>query len=785
MTDTVYISFFENFTAKSIRTADLTLEELKTRILAASASKKDRLPWLKMAVFGSKRTVKQSLRHDANVLYITGIELDYDGPDDPDAKWIGFDQAVELVRAINIKALVYTSPSHTAATPKWRILAPTCEPLSADQRAKLVARVNGHIGCPIKKKESFTLSQAYYYGRSLENKNSNHMAMVLDGDYVDRRTDLKQYEDAGKYQSGHQGKKSQSSNSFSDFADENARKDYQQGMHGFTLIMTELGDGPGLKGYNDVLTRAVASYVALHNGNKYDRDKLKALLREAVEAAPKGPNRSIHDIVRYKSDYYYEDIIGTAERKFIRENTKTIEDFVAYLPLHNYIYIPTGEHWPLASVNSCLPPVPMVDIKGRPLMKTGKHKNVQKTQKPAEWLDLNNAVEQKTWVPGEPQMIRDKVMPQGGGNGWIADPGAKVFNLYQPPTISHGNPKAALPWINHVRKVYPDDADHIIYYLAYKVQHPADKINHAMVLGGAPGIGKDTMLEPVKKAVGPWNFQEIDPSQIFAPFNPFLQAVILRISEARDQGESGQYKFHDHMKRICASPPDVLMVNSKHVNEYYIPNCCGVVMTTNHKTGALWLPSNDRRTYIAWSTLTEADFAINYWKDIWEWLGKGEGNHHVTAYLQTLDLSGFDAKAPPKKTDAFYAVVDAGIPDKEDEIADAVDAVGRPDALTLEQIELVSDPNLEEWLIDIRNGVKIHYRLEAVGYQPMPCPNNKRGRWVIMGHRKRVYCRDDLTTKDRLKAAQKLVDDWNAAGQPPKNNPIKSTIHPFPGKPKF
>jgi hypothetical protein len=783
MTDTVYISFFENFAAKSIRVADLTLEELKTRILAASAPKKDKLPWLKLAVFGNKRTVKASLRHDANVLNITGVELDYDGPDDPDAEWIGFDQAVELVRAINIKALVYTSPSHTAANPKWRILAPTSGPLSNEIRAKLVARINGHIGVLITRKESFTLSQAYYYGRSRENKNSNHMVEVLDGDYVDKRTDLKQHEDAGKYQGGKSNAKT--SNAFDEFANENAKKDYQQGMHGFTLILTEIGDGPGLKGFNDVLTRAVASYVALHNGNKFDVGKLKTLLREAIESAPKAPNRSPHDLVRYKSDYYLEDIIGTAERKFIRESNKTIDDFVAYLPMHNYIYIPTGQHWPAISINCCLPPVPMVDVKGRPIMKTGKHKNQQKTMKPSDWLDINNAVEQTTWVPDEPQIIRDKVMPAGGGNGWIAHPGAKVYNLYQPPTIIPGNPNAALPWINHIRKVYPDDADHIIYYMAYKVQHPADKINHALVLGGAPGIGKDTLLEPVKKAVGPWNFQEIDPALIFAPFNPFLQAVILRISEARDQGEIGQYKFHDHMKRICASPPDVLRVNAKHVIEYYIPNCCGVIMTTNHRTGALWLPANDRRTYIAWSVLSQADFSANYWKDIWEWLGKGEGCHHVTAYLQTLDLSGFDAKAPPKKTDAFYAVVDAGIPDKEDEIADAVDAIGRPEALTIEQIELAGDPNLQEWLIDIRNNTKIHYRLEAVGYQATPNPHDKSGRWIIMGRRKKVYCRDDLTTSDRFKAAQKLVDDWNAARQPPKNNPIKSTIHPFPGKPKF
>jgi hypothetical protein len=31
------------------------------------------------------------------------------------------------------------------------------------------------------------------------------------------------------------------------------------------------------------------------------------------------------------------------------------DDFWAYMPLHNYIYVPTRAHWPGASVNSRLP----------------------------------------------------------------------------------------------------------------------------------------------------------------------------------------------------------------------------------------------------------------------------------------------------------------------------------------------------------------------------------------------------------------------------------------------
>jgi hypothetical protein len=50
---------------------------------------------------------------------------------------------------------------------------------------------------------------------------------------------------------------------------------------------------------------------------------------------------------------------------------------------------------------------------------------------------------------------------------------------------------------------------------AHRVQYPGDKINHALVFGGNPGIGKDTIAEPLKPAVGWWNFHEISAKQIF------------------------------------------------------------------------------------------------------------------------------------------------------------------------------------------------------------------------------------------------------------------------------
>jgi len=173
------------------------------------------------------------------------------------------------------------------------------------------------------------------------------------------------------------------------------------------------------------------------------------------------------------------------------------------------------------------------------------------------------------------------------------------------------------PKTGDVNKVFSDDATHIITWLAHRVQQPADKINHALVLGGGQGIGKDTLLEPAKRAVGPWNVSEVSPQHMLGRFNGYLKSVILRVNEARDLGDVNRFQFYDHMKAYIASPPDVLRVDEKNLREYSVPNCCGVVITSNHKADGIYLPADDRRHFVAWSDLTKDDFPQAYWTTLW------------------------------------------------------------------------------------------------------------------------------------------------------------------------
>ena len=157
------------------------------------------------------------------------------------------------------------------------------------------------------------------------------------------------------------------------------------------------------------------------------------------------------------------------------------------------------------------------------------------------------------------------------------------------------------------------------------------------MLGGAQGIGKDTLLEPVKAAIGPWNLIEVSPRHMLGRFNGFLKSVILRVSEARDLGDVDRFAFYDHMKTYTAAPPDVLRVDEKHLREYSILNCCGVIITTNHKADGIYLPADDRRHYVAWSELTKDDFDPTYWNRLWRWYQ--QGGDRIVASISQISTS--------------------------------------------------------------------------------------------------------------------------------------------------
>jgi hypothetical protein len=297
----VSITFFQNEYASSLTVNSLTLPELRDLILTTKGKTKSDLPWLKGARFGNKRSPAGSLRSDENVLGFDLIELDYD------KEVMSIDEAITTIKAMNVRALIYTTPSHTKAAPRWRILLPMSRgDYAVDARAKICARVHGRFG-KVFAAESFTLSQSYYYGLALDNPAPDHRCEVIEGRLIDVCADfLKFQNDGGTAQEKPPATAGASKTKPGKFYD----RDFNLEVH-----LASIGDGDFLEGFNNPLSKAAASY-AYHHGAECDRAVLKEKLREAINAAPKKATRKADDITRYLSDKYLDDIIASAVKKY-------------------------------------------------------------------------------------------------------------------------------------------------------------------------------------------------------------------------------------------------------------------------------------------------------------------------------------------------------------------------------------------------------------------------------------------------------------------------------------
>ena len=177
----IKVTFFRDASATAKREITTTLRGLLPVLQDTRGSDKASLPWLKLAAFGEHRTDKASLRNNANVLTIHGVEADYD------EAMITVERAERIIAQAGLAAVIYTSPSHTPGAPKWRILCPTSCAMQPGDRAGLLARLNGlFVGALAP--ESFTLSQSYYYGAV--GGGEHHRVVALDGRPIDLASDL-------------------------------------------------------------------------------------------------------------------------------------------------------------------------------------------------------------------------------------------------------------------------------------------------------------------------------------------------------------------------------------------------------------------------------------------------------------------------------------------------------------------------------------------------------------------------------------------------------------------
>src|SRR5690606_16251611 len=121
--------------------ASWSLRRFADEVEARSAAKrKSALPLISLATYGGRATKDGNLLTAANLESVHGVEADYDGG------WITPRQARARLEKAGLAGLISTSPSHEPDAPRWRVLCPLANEVEKDDRAAMVARLQGVFG---------------------------------------------------------------------------------------------------------------------------------------------------------------------------------------------------------------------------------------------------------------------------------------------------------------------------------------------------------------------------------------------------------------------------------------------------------------------------------------------------------------------------------------------------------------------------------------------------------------------------------------------------------------
>lgn len=230
----------------------ITLRDLEQWAQEESGAEKSDLPLIKLGVFGDAKSEKGFYRHDANLLSVFGVECDYDG------ERMAMEEAAGLLRKAGVACLLYTTPSHTAKRPRWRVLTPCTNGREPAERARYVARINGVLG-GVLKSESFAKSQIFYIG-AVDGKPTQ--TILIDGDYIDERDDL----DAGAIGKGEAARDSKPE-----------RDESRSGRH-YTEALKSARAGRSYEEHLEGLDEELLSYASEGRGSetKGERDWARA-----------------------------------------------------------------------------------------------------------------------------------------------------------------------------------------------------------------------------------------------------------------------------------------------------------------------------------------------------------------------------------------------------------------------------------------------------------------------------------------------------------------------------
>lgn len=620
------VTTFPDIYAKTSSELELTLPDIFHLISTTEAKRKERLPWIKLAKFGNVVSQKGCIRTDGNIVHFSGVEVEHD------RGVMSYEAALVALSEAKIRAILYTTPSHTNETPRWRVLAPFSGPTpNKNVRKLLAARLNRVLGGVVEG-ESYRASQSFYFGRV---KGTQTFAIdLLDGDFIDCADDI---EPLYQVPIGRDGKPHVTV--FADYSITQLNEHFAQRAHNLDLPwhdpMLHLTAKMAAAGHSE--DEIVAVCALYSDGGDADREML-----DMVRTAIKKYGRKVDPAMAQLSFTPEQQRVAPIELLPRPDESATLFDKKAWL-IHRYGYYPAEDR--------------VID-----LYATSADCRIKTTafgNKYASWSEVEigpkggqkriHASQMWTLSP-ERKILSGVRMAPDQAFPLFEEGGQLHKNIYQRPVhVGEGEVHTFLLFMEHL---LPIDAERhwFMKHMAHKWRHPEDPGSAVMfVADGVFGAGRGILFEIARRLYGARYVREQEFSHIVgskdgARFNSWMSDCILAVcNEARSSPtahrRSERKADYECFKSFFDPASRTRTIEGKGINSFESKIHMSLWMASNHGDPFVIHPDDRRLTVLSNGKKLELDLLdrILAWRDV-------PGNiAELVRWLEAFDLSGFRA----------------------------------------------------------------------------------------------------------------------------------------------
>lgn len=249
------------------------------------------------------------------------------------------------------------------------------------------------------------------------------------------------------------------------------------------------------------------------------------------------------------------------------------------------------------------------------------------------------------WLKHPHAQRYSEILFRPGESRTIVGDHGTALNMFDGWRAEPGNVE---PWLRLNKYLFstvdPSLRDFALKLMAYKAQHPAEKVPLAILLVGPQGSGKTVWANCLRDAFDPYGASPV-PASLTNEFQGWLEkSLIATIHEITP----------DQMRRSSETLKGLISDLQRPMNEKYRPvrdiNSYTSYIITSNNYGIGAHASDDRRYFVVDVPRPGPD---EMYRDVWEWR-KGGGPRYLMHFLLNYDLEGWE---PPQRAPQTVAKI--------------------------------------------------------------------------------------------------------------------------------